>query len=598
MSVIYDEILTFINKNKMKLFEINSNVSLDEYFNCIESNILSDIILLIKNAKNVSLKTCEIENNNTINICCDAVNIINNIIMIGDDYYIVSKFKVYDELKYCKISVYPDLENDIGNVADIKIIGYIGDKLHQIASVMQIRNDIESYKHIIDPIIKPLTYIDGEFKNNKNIGLNKCNKHQADAIKSLKHNIEIIHGPPGTGKTTTIMNIINEKIPDNHVILCTAIQNQAIESIVIKLMNDKSLKGCFVVVGDEGRLKKNSASHTMDKLFENNVILKELTEKIKHDDNVLERIKTKSYKSKYYLMPKEEQKEYIKKKERKVQENETALTIQKAKILMNIKIFVSTIGSSHKLYNSISGDVDTIIIDEAGATTEMQLFPLIRLKPKNIILVGDHKQLEGFTYGSNSSIDVFYNKSLLERMVINNRKHNLLKCQYRMQDNICKLVSELFYDGLLYSDKSRIFESNKNIIWHNVSCMHKNSGTSFYNEGEVNTIVEICNDDNHKNDNILILTFYNSQLELLKSKFEHKKNIMCRSVDSCQGMESNIVIISLVKSNNPSEFVCDPKRICVLLSRVKNKLIIVGNKQIFYKNDIWKKVIDHIDKLT
>lgn len=587
MSFIYDKILNFINFKKINLFEINQNDNIETYFDKIESNIMSDILLITKKSKHTIYQNCTINSDNTITISNDINSIINNIILINNEHYIVSKFNTYENLNYCKICVYPIIKTQNNNIIDIKLIGYIGDKLHQYSSLLQIKENIDEYKYIINSIVKPCTYTLGDYNNKCESKSIKCNNDQTLAINSLKYNIEIIHGPPGTGKTTTIVNMINEKIPNNHVILCTAVQNQAIESIVTKLMNTSSLNDSFVVIGDKSRLKKNSSNFTIENFFENNKSTQKISEKLKNLENKLEIIKNQSCE-----ISERDRIDYINKKNRKIQEYETALMIEKAKTLLNVKIFVSTIGSSHKLYNYISGNVDTIIIDEAGATSEMQLFPLLRLKPKNIILIGDHKQLAGFSNAPNNSY-AFYTKSLLEKMVISDRKHNLLKCQYRMPDYICKLVSKLFYNNLLYSDKSCVLKSDKNINWINVTGVNKKNGFSFYNNDEINKITEIY--EKYKNNKILILTFYNCQLELLKNKFKNVNNVTCRSVDSCQGMESDIVIISLVKSDNNSDFINDPKRICVMLSRTKNKLIIVGNKQIFSNNDIWKNIITYID---
>jgi superfamily I DNA and/or RNA helicase len=118
------------------------------------------------------------------------------------------------------------------------------------------------------------------------------------------------------------------------------------------------------------------------------------------------------------------------------------------------------------------------------------------------------------------------------------------------------------------------------------------NGTSYSNMEEIIKIQEIV--QNYKNKNILILTFYNSQLEILNKKFQNTYNILCRSIDSSQGMESDIVIISLVKSDF-NTFVNDPRKICVGLSRAKNKLIIVGNKNVFVKNNIWNMISTYID---
>lgn len=595
MSIIYDKFLNFIKNDKLDLREIKSKCDMDTYFDNIESNILSDVLALTKNSKHVLYKDCIISSHDTITINEDISNMLNNVILINEKYYITSKCTKYTkfigltESTYYKIKIYPNIRIDDDNsLVNIYVIGYIGDKLHELSSLIHIQRNINDCKDILKSIINPLKYFDGDYCRNKSEQLNKCNEHQQTTIKSLKHNFEIIHGPPGTGKTTTIINILNERIPSTHSILCTAIQNQAIESLVMKLMTGKFSKS-FAVFGDPSRLKKNSANYSIEKIYEHDDILIKINKKILKHNNKLELIKNKTYTESFYKMKKTEQKAYTDELIEKIEKYETKQMMRKTILLSNIKIYVSTIGSSHKIYNFINHNIDTIILDEAGATTEMQLFPLIRLNPKNMILIGDHKQLSAFAQHSIST-DIYYNKSLLERMIDSKRKHHLLSQQYRMHNDICKLVSKLFYNKLLYSDESRIIESNKNIEWINVEHRDEQNGTSFYNKGEINEIVKLC--DDYKKKNILILTFYNAQLDLLNSKFKNMNNVMCRSIDSCQGMESNIVIISLVRSGKLSNFMKDPKRICVMLSRAMDKIIIVGNSKQFYDIDIWKKIID------
>ena len=662
MTLVYDTILKFIQNGKTNFHEICDNLSTSDYLNQIELNILSDTLVTIKNSKSQVCKKYKIASTDTIYIYDEISNIINTIVKISDKYYFVTKFNVYQQsnldLKnvnetdngnlapnYSKIKIYPEIEyneyiklskydyncdynNNYGNNdncsgnTNFEIIAYIGNKMHQYSSLLQIKSNIydsddncdndsnnNKCKILLKSVINPMVYNLGDY--NEEVlynNLTKCNVYQQNILKLLKNNIEIIHGPPGTGKTTTILNIMKAKIPLNHRILCTAVQNQAIESIVINLMNDKDFKNNFVVFGDSKRLKKYSVNYQIDKIYENNEHLQKIKKKIDKYENMLELLNNPDlqYDGKSNINT-------IDEISKKLQEYEKKYSVAKAKILENIKIFISTIESSHRIYNSVNNSIDTIIVDEAGATSEMQLFPLFRLKPKNIILVGDHKQLSSFTYSNNNKIssvfDKKYNpnyiKSLLERMVVSNRTHHILQLQYRMHESICKLVSKLFYNKLLYSDESCISKYEGNIEWINIVGKTQRKETSLYNVEEINKIDNICK--NYQNEKILILTPYNCQLDLLKDKLcFQKNNIICKSIDSCQGMESNVVIISLVKSNCniksnsdfATDFVTDPKRICVALSRAKNKLIIVGDQNAFKNNEIWKKVIAYINKIN
>jgi hypothetical protein len=176
----------------------------------------------------------------------------------------------------------------------------------------------------------------------------------------------------------------------------------------------------------------------------------------------------------------------------------------------------------------------------------------------------------------------------------------------------------MFYKGKLISDKSRIREDNTSSIrWIDIKSyedkldnqvklnfyeIHKFTNDTFiqysyYNSDEVDVVCALC--DLHHDKNILVLTTYNAQLYVLKG-FIKQSNVDIRSVDSAQGMEADIVILSLIRSNSNNDigFVKNPNRMCVMLSRAKNKLYILGNERV-YSNDankLWKKCMNLIKK--
>lgn len=592
MAHIYDKILQFIDKNTLELKEVEKPKKIETYLETMENNMLSNILLLIKNNKLNKYK-CKADTENTILIDDSNEILINNLIKIDNDYYFITKCVEFDQMSYRKMHLYPTLKiNKKNKNIIIEIIGFIGDVLHQLSSIMLIRNKMTTYVNILNSFIDPNLYAMGDYSNN-NIQINKCNKEQYNIINNLKYNLEFIQGPPGTGKTTTMINIMKKVIPEKHRILLTSVQNQTIDTIVLKLTTDEHFKGQFVVIGNENNLKNTSQKYTINNILKNDDIIKKNNKKILKYNDVIELINNNMYDKKFYEMKKKEQNSYISDVKNKIQKKETLNETRKSEIIGNFKYFISTIDSSHMIYNMSKYKINTIIVDEAAATSEMQLFPLIRLDPTNIIFIGDHKQLSSFTLLQDTT-NIFYNKSLMERMITNNRKNHILVRQYRMHSNICNLVSSLFYDNLLYSDESRKTKIKNNVEWIDTKYDDEQVGTSFKNTGELDVIKQICNI--YSKHEVLILTFYIEQLNMLKKQFKMMQNITCRTINTCQGMESDVVIVSLVKSQHCSKFVCDPKKICVLLSRAMNKLIIVGNSEPYCKNEIWKKIYDHINE--
>ena len=164
---------------------------------------------------------------------------------------------------------------------------------------------------------------------------------------------------------------------------------------------------------------------------------------------------------------------------------------------------------------------------------------------------------------------------------------------------MCKIVSTLFYDCLLKSDISRKHEGKLSIKWINVDGLEEydEKFKSYYNNDEINKIIKLC--DFHKNNDVMILSSYNSQLKLLNKIFD-TPNILVRTIDASQGSESSIVIISLVRSNmnNQIGFLSDVKRMCVSLSRAKNLLYIVGNMHTFEHSNSqkWRQLISLLNE--
>ena len=294
--------------------------------------------------------------------------------------------------------------------------------------------------------------------------------------------------------------------------------------------------------------------------------------------------------------------------------NKKQIEDERTNILSEYKVILCTIDTSSKIYTFTKRSINTIIVDEAGAVNEETMLPLIRLNPSNLIIVGDHKQLRAFsdipTYICN---DTQHNMSLLERLVLNKRDVHLLKIQYRMEPSICNLVSNIFYNGELITAPYIKTQPNP-LVWIHVEGVETSIGSSYNNIDEVTLIQNLCY--KHINDNVVVLSSYSAQFTLLKkmlrifktdgsnnldsddeNKIKVKVNIGARTIDSSQGMESDIVIISLVRSNKNCDigFMKNLNRLCVMLSRARHQLYIVGNYHTFNspKHKIWQRISQH-----
>jgi len=291
-------------------------------------------------------------------------------------------------------------------------------------------------------------------------------------------------------------------------------------------------------------------------------------------------------------------------------------------------VWLSTVDSTHKVRKA----VDAVILDEAGSMPEWKMPLLARFHPKLLLLVGDHKQLPPFSHCCG-----FKPVSVLERMadtLCNTPTPvKILRTQYRMHPEICGFVSRHFYDGRLTTAASRFQapalpaaalpagmggvsrSEGGSIVWcthSGIESTHQHSSTplgpknvkSFSKENREEARI-ICQeivpalaaqhtaDAPNAGNKIVIITLYKAQQRLLELMLAEQKLIetpIVMTVDSAQGSEADIVILSLVRSNDTNNIghARDRQRINVALSRAKHRLIVVGNADCFQMDKVWR----------
>ncbi len=249
----------------------------------------------------------------------------------------------------------------------------------------------------------------------------------------------------------------------------------------------------------------------------------------------------------------------------------------KKRIMVQSNVFLSTIASAWRAKN-----ITTVVIDEA-ATVEEESIPGL-FPTKNLILIGDHKQLKPFT-----NVDAFEPLSFFERMVNNGHRVHLLKTQYRMAPCIGKMVSNAFYCGQL---KHGVRYETETLKWIDHSAREEQDGTSYCNPHEATLVCDRAAAYRKANPSktVMVITFYRAQLVKLKRRLDCK----VVTVDACQGTEADAVFLSCVRSNRHGNigFCKNRNRLCVALSRAKEALYVVGNKKTFKKG--WKGVVKNI----
>ena len=273
-------------------------------------------------------------------------------------------------------------------------------------------------------------------------------------------------------------------------------------------------------------------------------------------------------------------------------------------VLQAADVIFCTLGSTGgSLLKKVVGEVDDLIVDEAAAATEPEIYIPFQYLPRRLLCVGDPRQLPA-TITSRFAEMMGFSKSLHERLMYDcGYDHIMLETQYRMKPTLSQFPSKYFYEGKLING-GNVTRSKYQGGVSMMGCSdytlyqidgierHVRSG-SIENEAEANAVVKIVdnlrrisrNSGNWCSTNrIRIITFYQAQVSLIKRLLRKRNlgNVLVATVDSSQGCEADFVILSFVRSEgnggrNTVGFLMDDRRLNVALTRAKYQIIGVGN---------------------
>jgi len=260
-----------------------------------------------------------------------------------------------------------------------------------------------------------------------------------------------------------------------------------------------------------------------------------------------------------------------------------------------------------------------VVCDEAAQASEAStIIPLV-LRPRHMVLVGDPAQLPAYV-DSNHASRMQCEESLMRRLMMTCKaSYFMLETQYRMHREIVSFPNDMFYDGRLsthHSVLSRCFGEEVRAIppggqrWLGLPFAflsteagvneHGGRGHSFSNLDEAKLIIslleqlQIYHSGNHAETlsrRVVVITFYSAQVELLKQLLRNRHDdlsgVRVVTVDSVQGSESDIVILSFVRSNDSGStgFLKNPNRLNVALTRAKHQLLCVGSASTIANSD-------------
>ena len=463
--------------------------------------------------------------------------------------------------------------------------------------------------------------------------------------------VAIVHGPPGTGKTTTLVEAINETLMRESQVLVCAQSNMAVDWISEKLVD----RGINVLrIGNPTRVNDKMLGFTYEHRFESHPDYPQLWA-IRKAIRELRKNRKKGSENYHQKMDR------LKSRAAEIEIRINSELFGEARV-----IACTLVGSAHRLLEGMK--FGTLFIDEAAQALEAACWIPMK-RASRVILAGDHCQLPP-TVKSIAALRAGLGKTLMERIAENKPEVvTLLKIQYRMNDEIMRFSSDWFYGGKVESApqikyrsvldydhpitwidtgeeseerrvKSEEFNSssddasnknereeseegegqeNSSLFTHH-SSLYKEQfvGESFgrINKAEAEltllTLAEYFTKISkqrvlEESIDVGIISPYRAQVQYLKKlikKYEffkpYRRLISVNTVDGFQGQERDVILISLVRSNDEGQigFLKDLRRMNVAMTRARMKLIILGNKDTMTQHPFYKKLWEYVEAIN
>lgn len=451
---------------------------------------------------------------------------------------------------------------------------------------------------------KLLGYESPSFYNTDKSQSDMLNASQNEALQAMldAEDVAIIHGPPGTGKTTTLVQGIKHLTKDGKQVIVCAPSNAAVDHLTRSI----AAQGMRVVrLGNLAKVEEDTTSYTLDVLLQRDKDFKQIKE-LKKRATELRKMGGKYKRS--FGKEEAEQRKLIfreaKELNREARELESYLverTIDHAQV-----ITCTLIGSTHEYLKERK--FAAVIIDEAGQCIEPAAWvPIVRAE--KVIMAGDPFQLPP-TVKSQEAAKGGLAISLLEKAVSRLKNVNLLRVQYRMNEKIMQFSNMQFYNGQLEAFeavKHRNIDASPEVVeWIDTAGCGYNEEAGENNESLVNK-EEAALIKRHlqswvhlsPSTDIAVISPYRAQVEWLEAELKELENVTVNTVDSFQGQEREVVYISLVRSNENSEigFLKDYRRMNVAMTRAMKKLVIVGDSATLGNDKFYAAFLDYIESI-
>lgn len=419
----------------------------------------------------------------------------------------------------------------------------------------------------------------------------------------------VIHGPPGTGKTTTIAEIILQSVAAENRVLACAPSNTAVDNLLERLV---AMKCNVLRVGHPARVFEDLRQHTLDERIENDPstdVIRDMKREVQDLMRAAGR-GSRSYDARR------------KKRELFAEAGRLRGQIRSLErsVIQSVIDSADVVCTTTTIDDELLGDrsFDLVVLDEACQATLPGVWQAI-LRADRIILAGDHCQLPP-TVLSDEAAAAGMRESLMQRLVEREGDDvfRRLTVQYRMHQAIMRFSSNSFYQSELVADPSvaqhrladlpqvqAISLTEQSIEFIDTAGAEydeaiETDGQSKYNLKEAELIVRLVDDliqAGLEPEHIGIIAPYAAQVRLLRSRIEHG-SLEIDTVDGFQGREKEAILLTMVRSNHRGEigFLADTRRTNVAMTRARRKLLVVGDSATLGKHPFYASVLEYFEQ--
>lgn len=422
----------------------------------------------------------------------------------------------------------------------------------------------------------------------------KLNNSQQEAIRAILESDEllIVHGPPGTGKSTTLAEAIYQLVQRGEKVLVSAPSNAAVDHLSKTLI---SLGVNLLRVGNSSKTDADVFAHTPEGKLGNSKSQKEIKQlKIRAEE--FRRMALK-YKRSFGKAEREQRNllfkevKSIRAEIRKLQDYNEQKLFEEAAVIAGTPIGLYDAGVDHMKFNSL-------FLDEAGQCIEPLAWCIFPMAEK-IVLAGDHWQLPP-TVLSHQAAAMGFNNSILEVAIHHTNAVYLLNTQYRMRESIAGFSSRYFYNELLKTAE-HLQNKGTHLTFIDTAGSGYNEkqgpdGISLQNEGELQIVRQFIEQEGWDAAGTAFISPYSGQVAAAREALPAGMRIS--TIDSFQGQEKERIIVSLVRSNEDGDigFLKDYRRMNVAITRAKEQLLVIGDSATIGADKFYQSFLEYVEE--